>query len=259
MKWLAENHQKPFFLYLALTIPHANNEGSRGTGDGQEVPDYGVYADEDWSRPNKGQAAMITRMDRDLGELFAELKELGIDEKTLVLFTSDNGYHREGGNDPDFFDANGPLRGMKRSLYGGGIRVPTLARWPGHVNAGTVSPHLGYFGDVMATVCDLTKQPVPENTQSISFLPTLLGEQEKQEEHDYLYWEFYEQGSRQAVRFGDWKAIREPMITGEVSLFDLSKDIGESTDLAEQHPEVVKRAIGYMKEAHVPDPKWKVR
>lgn len=259
LKWLAENHGKPFFLYLSLTIPHANNEGTRGTGDGQDVPDYGIYEDKNWSRPNKGQAAMITRMDRDIGELLSRLEEYGIDEKTLVIFTSDNGPHREGGNDPEFFDANGPLRGLKRSLYEGGIRVPTLARWPGHIKAGTVSDHIGYFGDVMATVCQLTQQPIPENTQSISFLPLLLGQKDEQKQHDYLYWEFYEQGSRQAVRFGKWKAIRQPMLSGNVMLFDLSQDVGESNNLAPEHPDLVQRAIGYMDEAHVPDPKWKVR
>ena len=259
LHWLEEKREKPFFLYLSLTIPHANNEGTRGTGDGQDVPDYGIYAEKPWTRPNKGQAAMITRMDRDIGTLFAKLEEHGIDERTLVMFTSDNGHHREGGNDPEFFDANGPLRGMKRSLFEGGIRVPTLARWPGHIDGGTVSDHVGYFGDVMATVCQLAGQPVPENTQSISFLPALLGEREEQEQHEYLYWEFYEQGSRQAVRFGNWKAIRQPMLTGKVALYDLSRDIAESTDLAENHPDLVARAVAYMEEAHVPDPKWKIR
>lgn len=259
LAWLDANHDTPFFLYLPFTIPHANNEGTRGTGDGQEVPDYGIYADKHWPRPDKGQAAMITRMDRDIGRLLTRLQEHGIDEKTLVIFTSDNGPHREGGNRPDFFDANGPLKGLKRALYEGGIRVPTLARWPGKITAGSVSDHLGYFGDFMATVCELTGQPIPDNTQSISFLPALLGKREEQKEHEYLYWEFYEQGSRQAVRFGKWKAIREPMFTGKVEFYDLSKDIGETKNLTDAHPDLVEKAIGYMEEAHVEDPKWRVR
>ena len=243
-QWLEKNHASPFFLYLSYTIPHANNEGTRGTGDGQDVPDYGIYADEDWSRPNKGQAAMITRLDGDIGKLLDKLKDYEIAENTLVIFTSDNGPHQEGGNDPEFFDANGPLQGLKRSLTEGGIRVPTIAWWPGHIEAGTVSPHIGYFGDVMATVCELTKQPLPEGTQSISFLPTLLGQPDTQQAHDYLYWEFYEQGSRQAVRFGDWKAIREPMLNGKVRLFDLSHDLSESHDLAKEHADLVEKAVG---------------
>lgn len=136
--------------------------------------------------------------------------------------------------------------------------MPTLAWWPDHINNGSVSAHIGYFGDVMATVCDLTKQPIPDATQSISFLPALLGQSDKQKTHDYLYWEFYEQSSRQAVRFGDWKAIREPMLTGKVALYDLSKDIGETNDLAKKHPNLVKKAVGFMEEAHHPDPKWKI-
>ncbi len=259
MKWLGENHQKPFFLYLSYTIPHANNEGTRGTGDGQDVPDYGIYASKDWPRPDKGQAAMITRMDRDIGQLMAKLKESGIDEKTLVIFTSDNGPHREGNNRPDFFDANGPLQGLKRALFEGGIRVPTIARWPGRIAPGTVSNHIGYFGDMMATVCELTGQAAPPNIQSHSFLPTLLGHPENQKQHDYLYWEFYEQGSRQAVRMGNWKAIRQPMFDGEVALYDLSQDLGEENDIAGQHPEIVAKAEQFMNEAHVPDPKWNVR
>lgn len=259
MQWLSENHEKPFFLYLPYTIPHANNEGTRGTGDGQEVPEYGIYADKPWPRPDKGQAAMITRMDRDIGVLLDRLKEYKIDEKTLVIFTSDNGPHREGNNDPEFFDANGPLRGLKRALFEGGIRVPTIARWPGRIEAGAVSEHQGYFGDVMATVCALTKQPMPKDIQSISFLPTLLGQATEQEQHPYLYWEFYEQGSRQAVRFGDWKAIREPMHDGKMQLYHLGKDIGEETNVASEHPDLVKKAAAFMDEAHRPDPKWQIR
>ena len=190
MQWLEKNRDKPFFLYLPFTIPHANNEGTRGTGNGQEVPSYGIYEDEEWPEPDKGQAAMITRMDRDIGALFGKLKEWGIDENTLVIFTSDNGHHKEGGNRPEFFNANGPLRGMKRALYEGGIRVPTIARWPGKIKAGSVSDHAGYFGDFFATACELTGQDIPKNLQSISFLPTLLGKDDAQVKHDYLYWEF---------------------------------------------------------------------
>ncbi len=254
-EWIEQNHETPFFLYLPFTIPHANNEAGRGIGDGQEVPDYGIYADNDWPNPDKGQAAMITRMDSDIGKLFAKLKKLGIDKNTLVMFTSDNGHHKEGGNDPEFFDANGPLRGMKRDLYEGGIRVPTIARWPGKIAANSTSSHPSYFGDLLATACDLAGIEVPKNRDSISFLPVLTGSGE-QKTHDYLYWEFYEQGSRQAVRFGEWKAIREPMITGEIALYNLAEDLGESTNLADQYPEKVQQAAKMMEEAHRPDPNW---
>ena len=261
MQWLAEHREQPFFLYLALTIPHANNEGTRGTGDGQEVPDYGPYESRDWSGPNKGQAAMITRMDRDVGRLLAALRQFGVAERTLVVFTSDNGHHREGGNDPELFDANGPLRGMKRDLYEGGVRVPTIAWQPGAIAAGSTSDHVGYFGDLLATACDLIGVEPPEaehGLQSISFAPTLYGAGEQQQ-HEYLYWEFYERGSAQAVRFGDWKAVRKPMIDGAVELYDLSADLGETTNLAAEHPDLVHQAAAYMDEAHVDDPRWRRR
>jgi uncharacterized sulfatase len=258
LEWLEANHSRPFFLYLPFTIPHANNEAKRAKGNGQEVPDYGSYAAKDWPDPDKGQAAMITRMDADVGRLMAKLKEYGIEERTLVFFSSDNGPHSEGGNRPDFFAASGPLRGQKRALYEGGIRVPAIARWPGKIRSGVVSDHVAYFGDFLATVCELTGQEVPGGVQSISFLPVLLGEGARQKQHDFLYWEFYEQGSRQAVRFGQWKAIRQPMLTGKVELYDLEADIGETKDLAAEKPELVRRAIRFMEEAHVPDTRWPV-
>jgi uncharacterized sulfatase len=259
LRWVDENRARPFFLYLAVTIPHANNEARAATGDGQEVPDHGDYAGEPWPGPDKGQAAMISRLDRDVGRLLARLEEHGLTRDTLVLFSSDNGPHQEGGNDPERFDANGPLRGLKRALYEGGIRVPMIARWPGRIAPGSVSSHVGYFGDFFATFAELLGQDVPTGLDSLSLLPTLAGSPAEQKAHEYLYWEFYEQGGRQAVRFGPWKAIREPMKTGRVLLFDLSKDLGEGTDLASARPDFAARAARYMDEAHVPDPVWKVR
>lgn len=261
LKWVREQSESenPFFLYLPLTIPHANNEGTRGTGNGQEVPDYGIYETESWPEPNKGQAAMITRMDRDIGRLLDLLSELNLDKETLVFFTSDNGHHKEGGNDPEFFDANGPLRGMKRDLTEGGIRVPTIAFWPGKIEAGSVTDHIAGFTDWMATTCDLSGATLPEGTQSISFLPTLLGNPDEQKEHEFLYWEFYERGSKQAVRFGDWKAIRKPMFDGKLELYNLSEDLGEENNLADSNPEKVAQAIQYLEEGHVPNPLWKIK
>ncbi len=259
LRWVDENRARPFFLFLAVTIPHANNEARAAMGDGQEVPDYGEYAREPWPNPDKGQAAMVSRLDRDVGRLLEKLEALGLAGDTLVLFSSDNGPHQEGGNDPERFDANGPLRGLKRALYEGGIRVPTIARWPGRVAPGSVSSHVGYFGDFFATCAEVLGQGVPAGLDSLSLLPILTGRPGEQKAHDYLYWEFYEQGGRQAVRFGSWKAIREPMKTGRVQLFDLSKDIGEEKDLAASRKDLVARAEGYMDEAHVPDPRWSVR
>jgi len=258
LEFIERNRDRPFFLYLAFTIPHANNEATRLTGNGQEVPDFGIYADRDWPDPDKGQAAMISRMDADVGRLLERLAQLGIEEHTVVLFSSDNGNHDEGGHDTDRFDPNGPLRGMKRDLYEGGIRVPMIARWPGHVPAGTVSDHVGYFGDLMATAAELAGIEAPTGLDSISFLPTLLGRPDEQEQHEYLYWEFYERGSAQAVRMGRWKAVRKPMVYGKTELYDLATDLGEQRDVAAEHPKIVALLEAIMAQAHRPSPRWRV-
>lgn len=257
-QWVQAHRNQPFFLYLALTIPHANNEARSMRGNGAEVPDFGIYKTKPWPDPDKGHAAMITRMDRDIGRLLDLLRDLGLAQNTLVLFTSDNGPHNESGHNIARFNPSGPLRGLKRALYEGGIRVPTIAWWPDHIPPGRSTDHIGYFGDFFATVGDLLGLPIPPDRDSISFLPTLLGEPKRQRQHRYLYWEFYEQGSRQAVRFGRWKAIRQPMLRGNVQLFDLSSDVGERHDLAPDNPAVVQHAIDLMDAAHVPDPDWRV-
>ena len=256
LDWVRDHRKKPFFLYLALTIPHANNEGARGTGNGAEVPDHGIYKDKDWPDPDKGQAAMITRMDSDIGKLLDLLRDLNIDKNTLVIFTSDNGPHDEARHNLERFDPAGPLRGIKRDLYEGGIREPFIAWWPGTVKPG-VSDHIGYFGDFMATACDLAGIKTPQNTDSISLVPTLLGKGQ-QKEHDYLYWEFYERGSRQAVRAGQWKAVRQPMVHGKLELYNLDDDLGEQHDIAADHPDVAARMAKLMDEAHEDHPLWKV-
>ena len=229
-------HQgKPFLLHMHWTVPHANNEGGRVLGDGMEVPDYGPYADRvEWPNTEKGQAAMIHRLDRDMGRLFALLKELKLDENTLVIFTSDNGPHSEGGHVHEFFNANGPLRGYKRDLYEGGIRVPTIARWPGKVKAGSVSDEPLAFWDFMPTACELAGTQAAPDTDGVSFLPTLLGK--TQESHEYLFWRYQ---SKRAIRKGNWKLVQ----TGKgksPELYDLSADIGETKNIAGQHPAVVR-------------------
>jgi arylsulfatase A-like enzyme len=256
LEFVSRHREVPFFLYLALTIPHANNEARR---KGMEVPDLGDYSDKDWPAPQKGHAAMISRMDRDIGRLLARLEKHGIDENTLVMFTSDNGPHREGGNDPDFADSNGPLRGIKRALYEGGIRVPFVARWPGRIPPGTTSHHIAYFGDLMATAAELANIPAPDDIDAISFLPALLGQSDRQARHEWLYWEFYERRSAQAVRAGRWKAVRRPMFDGPIELYDLQADLAETNDIAADNPDVVARLGKIMTIAHTPSPIWKRR
>ena len=255
LSFIKEHEGDPFFLYLALTIPHTNNEAGR---EGMEVPDYGQYEGESWPDPQKGLAAMVTRMDADVGRIIDVLAELGIDEQTVVIFTSDNGPHSEGGNDPSFFESTGPLRGIKRDLYDGGIRVPMIVRWAGRTQPGIVSGHVGYFGDLMATAAELAGTTPPDGIHSVSFLPTIVGATERQREHEYLYWEFYPRGSKQAVRMGNWKAVRQPMFTGEVELYDLSNDIGEQSDVAARHPDIVERVRAAMDEAHLSSPLFTV-
>ncbi len=259
LHFLNQPQDKPFFLYLSLTVPHANNEATKPTGNGQHVDSYGIYADKDWPEPDKGQAAMVTLMDEGVGQILDLLKTRGLADNTLVFFTSDNGHHKEGGNNPDFFDANGPLRGMKRDLTEGGIRVPMIAWWPGTIAAGSQTEHISYFGDFFATACDLAGLSTPSDLDSISFLPTLLGQTDTQKTHDYLFWEFYERKSSQAIRQGDWKAIRTPMISGQVELYNLKDDLGEQTNLADKHPEIVQNLSGLMDQAHVENPNWSTK
>lgn len=258
LSFVERNRQRPFFLYLALTVPHANNERSRALKDGQEVPDYGPYADKDWPNPDKGQAAMISRMDSQIGQLLARLKELRLDEKTLVIFSSDNGPHREGGNRPEFFEASGPLRGIKRDLTEGGIRVPFIACWPGRIAPGQVSDHVGYFGDMMATLAELAGAEPPADIDSISIVPTLLGHKGDQKQHAYLYWEFHERGFKQAVRMGDWKALR--MGTQKpIELYNLKDDLGETRNVAAEHPEVIARIQAILATARRDNVHWQIK
>lgn len=257
LKFVARHQDQPFFLYWSMVVPHANNERTRALRNGAHVPDFGPYAGKDWPDPDKGQAAMITRLDSYVGRMQEQLKALGLEEKTLVIFTSDNGPHNESNHNLKRFEPSGPFSGIKRSLTEGGIRVPTIMSWPGTIAADTTSEHIGYFGDFFATACELAGAPVPGGLDSISFVPTLTGKG-GQSRHEYLYWEFYEQGSRQAVRFGDWKAIREPMLTGRVKLYYLKDDPAEQRDLAATQAERVRTALKFMDEAHVADDRWQV-
>jgi arylsulfatase A-like enzyme len=259
-KFIAENAARPFLLYLSVIVPHANNERAKALGDGNEVPDFGPYADRPWTDTHKAHAAMITRLDAQIGELLADLKRRGLDENTLVLFASDNGPHEEAGPgyDPKFFDVCGPLTGMKRALTEGGIRIPFIARWPGQIKPGTVSNHVGYFGDMMATLAEIGGGKVPASLDSISLAPTLL-DRGPQPKHDFLYWEFYEEGVSQAVLLeGHWKGLRLKTASAPLQLFDLDHDLAEQHDIAAKHPEVVARIADLMRTAHIDNAYWKI-
>lgn len=252
VRFVEANHKRPFLLVYTPTLPHANNEAG---ANGLEIPDLGAYAAEDWPPHARALAAMITRLDGEVGRLLTALDRFGVASDTLVIFSSDNGPHREGGNDPEFFRSSGPFRGRKRSLYEGGIRVPFLARWPGHTPAGVESSHVGSFADVLPTLADLAGVAPPAGLDGLSFAPTLRGRTEEQRVHDALYWEFYEVPS-QAVRLGQWKAVRQPMFSGPVELYDLEADPGETRDVAALHRDVVEWAREVMAKEHVPSPLW---
>ena len=233
--FIRSHHAEPFLLHIHWTIPHANNEGGRVTGDGMEVPSYGEYEDRDWPNTAKGQAAMISRMDRDVGRLFALLKELRIDRKTLVFFTSDNGPHSEGGHSHEFFDSNGPLRGYKRDLYEGGIRVPAIAWWPGKVSAGSFCSEPFGFWDYFPTATELVGIEKAFDVDGLSFLPSLIGK--PQVPHGELFWRF---GEKAAIREQHWKAVRLKR-GAAVELYDLRLDLGERNNVASRFPEVALR------------------
>jgi len=255
LTWI-EAQTDPFFLFLSYTIPHANNEAqSLGAEHGMEVPDFGDYADQNWPAAEKGKAAMISRLDRDIGAIIDKLKELGIHENTLVIFTSDNGPHKEGGIDPDFFVSSGQLTGTKRDLYEGGIRVPMIAAWPGVIEVGSQTDHISAFWDVLPTMAELASQPSPPGVDGISFLPTLLGKTSQQEIHEYLYWEFHEGSSKQAVRMGDWKAVRLTP-SGEIELYDLSTDIAEANSVAADHPDLVAKIEEILAQVRTDEDLW---
>ena len=249
IQFIDAHRVRPFFLYLPFTIPHANNEaGKRGT----EVPDLGIYKDEDWPDVEKGYAAMVTRLDGYVGRILEHLKAHGLDDHTLVVFTSDNGPHKEGGHDAAFFDSWGPLRGFKRDLTEGGIREPTIIHWPGHTHAATASDFIGCFQDCLPTFAQIAVAPIPPHLDGISFVPAVEGDDKHQPRHSYLYWEFYERKTAQAVRAGDWKAIRIPMLTGKMQLYDLKTDLHEDHDVSALHPDVVAMMQTLMAEAHTP-------
>lgn len=253
LQFIEEHRGGPFFLEFASTLPHANNESRP---NGMEIPDYGMYRDKKWPEPEKGQAAMISRLDADVGRIVDRLRQDGLENRTIILVTSDNGGHTEGGHKPSFFDDMGPLRGHKRDLYEGGIRVPLVVRWPEHTPAGTESSHVGYFGDFFATAAQLAGVPLPSGLDSVSFLPSLDASAGLQVEHEFLYWEFHERGSTQAVRVGNWKGVIRPLGSRHVELYDLASDLGETRDVAAAHPEIVEKIVSIAKKAHTPSQLW---
>ncbi len=260
LRFIERSKGGPFFLYLAYTIPHWSDYPGN-TPESQIVPSDAPYSERDWPQVEKNYAAMITRMDRDVGRIMDLIKRLGLDDKTIVFFTSDNGPcgGEERIHKPAFFKSAGALRGLKRSLYEGGIRVPMIVRWPGQVPTGEVSEAVWAFWDVMPTLAELAGTTAPQGIDGLSVVPALMGKP-LQKRHDYLYWDYgHSRGNfMQAVRLGKWKGIRRrPANTME--LYDLSKDLDESDDVAARHPDVVAEMAKAMDEAFEPSPAYPIR
>lgn len=263
LRFIDQNKARPFFLYFATTIPHANNEAAKELGNGAEAPDLGSYKDKPWPQPEKGYAAMITYLDSQVGAILQRLKQLGLDESTLVIFSSDNGPELKEftGYDTTFFNSSGPFRGFKRDHSDGGIRAPTVARWPGKIQPGTTSAHVGYFGDFMATAAELAGVKMPSGLDSISFLPTLLGRSGDQQRHEFLYWEYHSgRASSQAVLLdGRWKGIRNERHTAPLEIYDLHSDLGEEQNIAALQPGIVAKMEAYLKTAREETENWPLR
>lgn len=273
LQFIKDNKDRNFFACLTYVLPHAELVNPKDSifdmykDQFPETPFIGI--DENHPRYKKGGypstphpkadfAAMVTRLDAYVGQIVALVKQLGLDENTIIIFTSDNGPHSESGADPGFFKSSGPLRGIKRDLYEGGIRVPLITRYPGKIKSGSVTDHVCAFWDMMPTFADMTGTEIPVSVDGISFLPILLGKQ-GQKQHDYLFWEFHEQGGKMAVRKGNWKGIRLDVNNSDklrFELYDLSNDLQEKKNIAGQYPQVVEELNRLMDKSHIPSPVW---
>ena len=240
LEFVRANKDRPFFLYVPFTIPHValqvpDDSLAQYRGKWPDAPYDGKKGYIPHAHPRACYAGMVTRMDKDVGRIVALLDELRLDENTLVIFSSDNGPTYAGGADSAFFESAGPLRGLKGSVWEGGIRVPFIARWPGRIEPGSENDHVTAFWDFLPTCAELLGRRPPDDIDGVSMLPTLLGNDARQKQHEHLYWELRGQ---QAVRKGDWKAVR--LKPGQkIQLFDLRIDMGEQNDLAAQRPEIV--------------------
>jgi arylsulfatase A len=268
MDFLQQNKRKPFFLFLPYTLPHGDLDVPRDSVYQRYVKLFNEQPLPSPTGPIKGRfepyphaafAAMVSRLDRYVGEVYRYVRQNGLADNTLIVFTSDNGPHREDGGDPKFFNGSGGFRGIKRDMYEGGIRVPFIANWKGAIKAGVTNDQPAAWWDLFPTFQQLANILVWKNIDGISIVPTLTGQ--PQPSHEYFYWEFHEQGGKQAVRWGNWKGVRLNVSTvkdGPIELYDLKNDPAEQKNIAADHPEVVKQIAAYMEQAHLSDPNWPV-
>jgi arylsulfatase A-like enzyme len=251
------NRYRPFFLFLSYPLPHANNAEGQRTGNGMQVPSDAPYSDEPWPQPEKNKAAMITYLDTQVGRIMDQLVSLKLDTNTIVIFTSDNGPHSEGGVKAEFHKSSGPWRGKKRDLYEGGIRVPMIVRWPARIQGGQVSDLPWAHWDFLPTATELALTETPKDIDGISIVPTLVG-QPQTNRHEFLYWEFHERGFQQAARSGDWKVVR-PQADEPLELYHLKTDRGETNNVARQNPQVVEKFETYLRTARQESATWPIK
>ncbi len=266
LEFIRENKDKPFFCYMPVTIPHAAMQVPEPymTPWREKYPEFenvlGRYSYNTVVRnPVAAFPAMVTRLDDTVGQVLDLLKELGLEEDTIVIFTSDNGPHHEGGHRPDFFNSSGAVRGLKRDLYDGGIREPFVIQWKGKIQPGTVTDHVAAFWDILPTFAQLAGAKTPDNIDGISLVPTLLGDPDNQKSHEYLYWEFHEMGGKRAVRFGDFKAVQNDMNKkprGKIEIYNIVEDPKELNNLADQRPDLVQKARKILNSARTSNPIW---
>ena len=273
IEFIEKNAKNPFFLYYPTTIPHAelivpdDEIFQRHSGKYKENPytkdvakkgaSYGPDIDImkycPQLQPKATYASMVERLDKHVGEVVAKLKELGLEKNTIIFFSSDNGIHKEGGIDPEDFDSNSIYRGSKRDMYEGGIKTPMIVKWPSTIKPGSKTNHISAFWDVLPTLAEIAKAKAPVNLDGISMLPTFAAKS-NQKSHDHLYWEFHAMNGKQAVRKGNWKAIKLNVLDKSktvIELYDLDKDPSETKNLAQQYPEKVKELEKLMDENHV--------
>ena len=258
--FIRQSQEPAFFLYLPFTVPHVSLQAPEAAvkeyvGKFDETPYLGQQGYASTPYPRATYAAMITHMDAQIGQLMQLLKELKIDDNTLVMFSSDNGATFNGGVEAAYFNSVGNLRGLKMDVYEGGIREPMLARWPGKIKAGLITDHVSVQYDLLATLAELVGYKQPFATDGISFLPTLLGQSATQKQHSFLYWEYPEKGGQLAIRMGNWKAVKTSVRkdrTGPWELYDLTKDVSEITNIAAQHPDIIQQANAIVTREHTP-------
>jgi arylsulfatase A len=262
LQFIDQQSSKPFFLFLSYTLPHAALQSPNDSlfekykkllnEKPVAVPAWDGKGYAPQAYPRAAFATMVSRLDAYVGQVLQKLKQKGIDKNTLVIFSSDNGPHKEGGHDPAYFNSSGGFRGIKRDLYEGGIREPTIAWWPGTIKAGETSDHIGAFWDLLPTFAQIARQSIPKGIDGISILPVLLSKKNAPQ-HRFLYWEFHEQGGKQAVRMGKWKGVKlnvSEQPDGPIELYDLVADPGEKNNIAAGNPQIVQAIQSIMQQEH---------